>query len=177
MIHVAPAILLAAAVAATQPIPLKRPVSADERTSAEAYLKESLALTGELFEHGKALGKMLADVAQGRTKNGDGARTELKSSLSWIDGKIDQLKKKPAPTFSEMSAYRKVFLGYLAWEREFFVRWTAETLKVLEDPKLSGDEKKRLFIDKTNAEAAAEKVQSSKVDAALADVNAALNRK
>jgi hypothetical protein len=80
---------------------------------------------------------MLADVAQGRTKNGDAARTALKSSLSWVDGKIDQFKKKPAPKFSEVTAYRKVFLGYLAWEREFFVRWTAETLKVLEDPKLA----------------------------------------
>jgi hypothetical protein len=76
-----------------------------------------------------------------------------------------------------MTAYRKVFLGYLAWERDFFVRWTAETLKVLEDPKLARDEKTRLFIDKTNAEAAGEKIESSKVDAALAEANAALIRK
>src|SRR4029079_14234996 len=177
MVHVAPAILIAAAVAATQPIPLKRPMSADERTAAEAYLKESLALTQDLFEHGKRLGTMLADVAQGRTKNGDAARAELKFSLSWVDGKIDSMKKKPVPKGSEMTAYRKVFLGYLAWERDFFVRWTAETLKLLEDPKLARDEKTRLFIDKTNAEAAGEKIESSKVDAALAEANAALIRK
>ena len=177
MVHVAPAILIAAALAATQPIPLKRPMTADERAPAEAYLKESLALTHDLFEHGKRLGTMLGDVARDQTKTGDAARAELKSSLSWIDGKIDYMKKKPVPQVSELSAYRKVFLGYLAWEREFFVRWTAESLKVFEDPKLASDEKRRLFIDKTHAEAAAEKIESSKVDAALAEANAALNRK
>jgi hypothetical protein len=87
------------------------------------------------------------------------------------------MRKKPVPQISEISAYKKVFLGYLAWERQFFVRWTAETLKVLENPKLGDEEKLRLFVDKTNAEAAGEKIESSKVDAALAEANAALNRR
>ncbi len=177
MVHVAPAILIAAAVAATQPTPLKRPMTADERGPAEAYLKESIALTHDLFEHGKTLGQMLADVAQGRAKNGDAARAELKSSLSWVDRKIDYMKKKAVPKVSEITAYQKVFLGYLAWERDFFVRWTAESLEVLENPKLASDEKRRLFIDKTNAEAAGEQIESSKVNAALADANAALIRR
>jgi hypothetical protein len=177
MLQIAPAVLIAAAVTATQPVPLRRPLGADERRAAEAYLKDSLALTEALFDRGRKLGELLGALLQGQMTDTGPVRTGLKESLSFVDERIAHFKTKAAPKFPEMSRYRTVFMDYLAWERQFFVTWIGDSLKVLENPKLSSEEKKRLLIEGTNAQAAEEKVRTTRIDAAMAEVNAALKRR
>ena len=173
MLHVAPAVLIAAAVTATQPVPARPPISDEERRTAQLYLTESVAMTRQLGDRAKRLGGMLAALLQGQAKNGNPIRAELKAALSFVDQKTAYFKTKPAPKFSEMSKFRTVFLDYLGFERQFLVTWIGDSLKVLEDPKLGRDEKKRLLIQAATAHRDEEQDRALDFDVAVAALSAA----
>jgi len=175
MLHVAPAVLIAAAVTATEPAPVRSPLSDEDRRAAQSYLTESVAMTRQLPDRGKKLGGMLAALLQGQFKNGNPVRAELKAALAFFDENIAYFKRKPAPKFPQMSKFRTVFLDFLGWERQFLVTWIGDSLKILENPKLGRDEKQRLLIQATNAHLDEEQNQSLNFDFAVATLSAAVS--
>jgi hypothetical protein len=76
MLYVAPSILLAAAIAAAQPVPAKSAPDREEKRAAAAWLQGGVAWTNQLIAYGENLGKMLPPILD--RKPGNEMRTDWK---------------------------------------------------------------------------------------------------
>jgi hypothetical protein len=176
MLYAAPSILLAAAVAAAQPVPVKPGPDQEQKNAAAAWVKDGLAWTNELTAHGEKLGKMLAPILDGK-ENGDAMRAELKKSKEALDAKLEYFKGRPSPAFPEMKAFRTTFLDYLAWENRIFVTLMSDLLKIAEDKKMDRAKKEQVLMKRLRASESDENAWKAKIEASLQAVQAAVNRK
>jgi len=112
-----------------------------DKDAADAFAKEAHAWTQQLTARGETLGGLLVDVIEGKSKNGDLVRREMRSVGTWLDGKAAYFATKPAPSFAELAAFRATLLDYIAWEKQAITTGFAEYLKIAEDGNLNRDQK------------------------------------
>ena len=176
MLHLAPSILLAAAVAAAQPVPAKPALDAEQKSAAEAWVKDGLAWTNELTSMGEKLGAMLPPVLDGK-QSGAAMRAEIKRTGAKLDAKLDYFKARPSPTFAEMNAFRTIFLEYLAWEGRIFVTLMNDLSKIAEDKKINREKKADALLKTLHAQEGDENAWKAKIATSMKAVYAAINRK
>jgi len=176
MLYVAPSILLAAAVAAAQPVPAKPAPNEEQKSAAAAWVKDGLAWTNELTSYGEKLGKMLPAIMEGK-ETGDAMRAELKKTREALDAKLAYFKGRPSPSFAEMNAFRGTFLDYLAWENRIFVTLMSDLLKIAENKKMARAKKEEALMKTLRASESDENAWKAKIEASLQAVQAALARK
>jgi hypothetical protein len=148
-----------------------------DRDAADVFAKEAHAWTQELTTRGETLGGLLVDVIEGKSKNGDLVRGELKLLGKWLDDKAEYFAARPSPGFIEMTAFRKVLLDYIAWERKVLATGFGEYLKIAEDGRLSRDQKWDKFMKEPRALNDEELARKQKFQASENRLYQALNRK
>ncbi len=176
MLQSAASILLAAAVAATQPVPTKLPLDAAQKSAAEAWVKDGLAWTNELTSLGEKLGMMLAPILDGK-QSGDAMRAEVKRTEAKLAAKLESFKARPSPSFAEMNAFRTIFLDYLVWEGRIFVTLMNDLARIAEDKKMKRDQKEPALMKTLRASESDENAWKAKIEAALKAVNTAISRR
>jgi hypothetical protein len=175
MLYAAPSILLAAAIAAGQPIPAKQAPNEEQKSAAAAWVKDAIAWTNELTTYGEKLGRMLGPILDGKT--GDPMRAELKKTKEALDAKLEYFKARPAPTFPEMKTFRATFLDYLAWENRIFVTLMGDLLKIAEDKQMKRAKKEEALMQTLRSTEADENAWKAKIQSSMQAVQAAVNRK
>ena len=181
MLALAHAFLIVAAVdagaaRAAPPDAAPYALSEDDRRAADHYVKEGLEWTKELTSIGERLGNTLADVIEGK-QNGKAMRAEIKRVSALVDDRLAYFRARTAPGFAEMSAFRALFVEYLAWERRSFIRMMGDALKIAESRDRSREQKGDALLKVVRAYDAEERVWKAKFDPAQAAVYAAINRK
>jgi hypothetical protein len=151
-------------------------LSEDDRRAADHYVKEGLEWTKELTSIGERLGNTLADVIEGK-QNGKAMRAEIKRVSALVDDRLAYFRARTAPGFAEMSAFRALFVEYLAWERRSFIGMMGDALKIAESKNRSREQKGDALLKVVRAYDAEERVWKAKFEPAQAAVYAAINRK
>jgi hypothetical protein len=176
MLHSTASILLAAAVAATQPVPAKPPLDAAQKSAAAAWVNDGIAWTKELTSLGEKLGAMLVPILDGK-QSGEAMRAEVKRTEAKLDAKLAYFKARPSPAFAEMNAFRTIFLDYLVWEGRIFVTLMNDLSKIAEDKKMTRDQKGPALMKTLRAQESDENAWKAKIEAAMNAVNTAISRK
>ena len=176
MLHLAPSILLAAVVAAAQPVPAKRALDAEQKSAADAWVKDGVVWTNELQSLGEKVGRMLPLLLDGKL-NGEAVRAEIKRAGAKMDARLDDFKARPSPAFAEMKAYRTLFLDYLVWEGRMFVTMMNDLSRIAEDKKVKREKRLEALLEIMHAQEGEENVWKAKLEAAKKTVYAAINRK
>jgi hypothetical protein len=174
MLHVA-SILLAAALAAAQPVPAKHALDAEQKIAADGWMKDALAWTKQLTSYGEKMGSMLPPVLDGK-QNGNAMRAELKRTAVSLDVKLTYFKAHPSPAFAEMDAFKTCFVDYLVWENRVFVALMSDLIKIAEDKKMKRDKKEAALLQTLHAQESEENAWKAKIQTSMKAVNAAINR-
>lgn len=175
MLYVAPSILLAAAIAAAQPVPTMSAPDGEQKRAAAAWVQDGVAWTNQLTAYGENLGKMLPPILDG--KPGNEMRTELKRTKAAVDAKLASFRARPSPAFAEMSAFRAVFLDYLAWENRTLVTLMGNLLKIAENQKMERAQREKALLETLRSTENDENAWKAKLAASMQAVQAAVNRK
>jgi len=176
MSNVAPAILIATIVASAQAGPTARPPTDEQKRAADAWVRDAYAWADQLTKLGEGLGEMLADVLDGKQRS-DALAKRLKQNTALMDEKAGAFKARPAPAFAEMTAFKRAFLDYLAWEKELIVGWIGGAVRIADDKKLTAAQKKQAVSDSLHANEKDEDARKEQIQTAMKAVYAALNRK
>jgi hypothetical protein len=176
MLHVAPSILLAAALAAAQPVPAKRALDAEQKSAADGWVKDAIAWTTALTSYGEKMGNMLPPVLDGK-QNGNAMRAELKRTAVLLDDKLAYFKARPSPAFAEMAAFKTGFVDYLVWENRVYVALMSDLIKIAEDKKMKRDKKEAALLQTLRSQESEENAWKAKIEASMKAVYGAINRK
>ena len=176
MLYVAPSILLAAAIAAAQPVPTQAAPDGEQKRAAAAWVQDGVAWTNQLTAYGENLGKMLPPILDG--KPGNEMQIELKRTKAAVDAKLASFRARPSPVFAEMSAFRAVFRDdYLAWENRTVVTLMGDLLKIAENQKLARAKREKALLETLRSTENDENAWKAKLEASRQAVQAAVNRK
>jgi hypothetical protein len=104
-------------------------------------------------------------------------RAEIKRVKVVVDDRLAYFKARPSPRFSEMVAFRALFIDYLAWEVRTFVRMMNEMATIAEDKKRTREAKGDALLKAMRAYDVEERAWKAKFEPAQAAVYAAINRK
>ena len=177
MLGLAPSILIAAAVAAAQPVPVKRRLTDDEKRAAEAYVKDAYAWIDDVSARCTRIGHMLSDVMHARASNGDATRAEIKSLQALFDIRSHPFDAAPSPRFAEMITFRRLYLDFVAMQRPFVESGSLAAVAMAEDRRLPEDERVRKVLAFLREHDFDGQAWTAKLDAARKAVEAALKRR
>jgi heme oxygenase len=147
-----------------------------EKAVAVAFAREAHAWTQELTARGETLGRMLVAVFDGEEQEADRVRAELAALDLWLASEAEYFGAKPYPNFAVMTAFRRILLDYIAWERKTLTAAFVRYLALAEDRKTARAQRWATFVAELNALNVEELAWKGKFKAAEDAVFAATNR-
>jgi hypothetical protein len=123
----------------------------EDRRAADHYIKDGLDWTQELTSLGANLGNMLVDVLEEK-QTGKVMRAEMKRVSTLIDDRLRYFRKRSSPAFTEMAAFRALFIDYLSWGAR------NDMLKIAEDKKRSREARGQALMKVMRAYEAEERI-------------------